>query len=154
MIELIVNGYLCLFDEDDFDKFSSDKFSIVKGWNKTPYLSIRLNGKSTLYHRLITNAPKNRIVDHKNHNTLDNRKENLRLCTRSQNMWNRKRTTGTSKYKGVYWWTERNGWASAIYLNNKRIYLGVYNSEKKAAEIYNQKAKELFGEFACLNTIT
>ena len=94
------------------------------------------------------------LVDHKYHNTLDNRKENLRTCTCVENNRNQKvRKTGTSKYKGVYWNKNNKKWQSSIKFNYVNYYLGVFTNEDEAALAYNNKAKELFGEFACLNSI-
>lgn len=68
-------------------------------------------------------------------------------------MWNRKRTYGTSKYKGVHWYKQSKKWMVQIRLNDKQIYLGLFEREDDAARAYNKKAKEIFGEFACLNKI-
>jgi len=92
--------------------------------------------------------------DHINHNTLDNRKNELRVCTQSQNNMNsRKRKNCTSIYKGVCWKKQFMRWDSYIMVNQKQIYIGRFKSEKMAALAYNKKAKELFGEFAYLNNI-
>lgn len=146
-MEITVSGYLCIVD-DDF-VFPKGKLSIRLGWNDTPYLHIGSNAA----HRFIMDAPKGVLVDHINHNTLDNRKINLRLCNRSQNMWNRKRSCGVSKFKGVHWCNERQKWRTQIYLNNKRVHSRRFKCEKQAALFYNEKALELFGEFAHLNLI-
>lgn len=83
-------------------------------------------------------------IDHINGNSLDNRLENLRECTHAQNMQNsRKRQTGTSKYKGVYW-------DKSVGLFKARIqnrFLGSSSSEEECAEIYRIAAQEIYGEF-------
>lgn len=97
--------------------------------------------------------------DHKNHNGLDNRDCNLRICTNSENAQNMKPRKHSSKYKGVHWHKGKisknkrgNGfWTADICPNYKLIHLGVFKNEIKAAKAYDKKAKELFGEFACLN---
>ena len=92
-------------------------------------------------------------VDHKNCNGLDNQKQNLRFATKSQNGMNQKIRMGTSKYKGVSWHKNRNKWAVWICNNGKRQYLGYFTNEVDAAQAYDRKAKELFGEYARLNFI-
>lgn len=82
-----------------------------------------------------------------------NRRKNLRICTRAQNMWNRKRTHGSSKFKGVYWAADRNKWRAAIYLDSKIRVLGSFLKEEDAARAYNKAAKKTFGKYACLNVI-
>ena len=97
-----------------------------------------------------------RIADHSNHDTLDNTDDNLRDCTREQSMKNQRgKYHGKSKYKGVSWqkWrkSETNGsWYSAITVNGKKKFLGYADTELEAAERYIAAAKELHGEFACL----
>ena len=98
------------------------------------------------------NAPAGMQIDHINGNGLDNRKVNLRLCNSSQNQRNaRKRKSGTSRFKGVDWHKESKKWRARICVNRKRIHIGRYKSEFEAAQAYDKKAIELFGEFASLN---
>jgi hypothetical protein len=89
-----------------------------------------------------------------NHNKLDNQKHNLRLCTTSQNNMNQIPTRGISKYKGIYWHNRNKKWVAQIKSGNNRIHIGCFENEKDAARAYNEKAIELFGEFAYLNYIT
>jgi hypothetical protein len=103
-------------------------------------------------HRQITSAPPGLVVDHINHNGLDNRKDNLRLCTRAQNALNQRPRKGTSsRYKGVYWHERDKRFYAQISHKGRRYHLGSYKSEIQAAKAYDKKAKELFGEFAHLN---
>lgn len=148
-MEIIINDRTVLYDEQDHELITSKKWRIVMGWGKAEYAS---SSKGSM-HRLIMRCPKGLLVDHKNHNTLDNRRENLRICNRSENMWNRKSTCGISKYKGVVWYKNANKWSAGIWQYDKRTYLGLFETEVEAAIAYNKKAAELFGEFACLNII-
>jgi hypothetical protein len=91
------------------------------------------------------------FVDHKNGNSLDNRKENLRLCTIQQNSFNRKPKNG--KLKVFYLNKSSNKYSAQIGFNNKKIYLGQFKSKEEAAKAYNEAAIKYFGEFACLNKI-
>jgi hypothetical protein len=84
-----------------------------------------------------------KFVDHKNHDTLDNRRGNLRPATRSQNLANQRRK-GT---KGVFH-TPYGRWLAKIGFNGKKIYLGTFSTKAEAQAAYANKAVELFGEFA------
>jgi hypothetical protein len=105
-------------------------------------------------HRIILNAPPHLVVDHINHNGLDNRKANLRLCTVAQNNQNTRphaNPNKLSKYKGVSLDKNRNLYIALIHRNKKNYYLGRFKNETDAAKAYDKKAAELFGEFAYLN---
>ena len=103
-------------------------------------------------HRLILGVPKGIVVDHVNHNSLDNRRENLRPATTAQNIANqRHKRGGSSKYKGVCWNKQRGYWIAQIKVNWKAVYLGLFDSEEDAARAYDVAAIEAFGEFAYLN---
>lgn len=106
-------------------------------------------------HRIIMQAPDGVEVDHINGNTLDNRRENLRLATHQQNSWNQKKRTGSrSAFKGVCWHGQNSKWRARIKVSGKEIALGCYASEVEAAKAYNAAAIKHFGEFARLNIIT
>ena len=95
-------------------------------------------------------TPKGMDTDHINGNTLDNRRCNLRVCTRERNTGNQKPLRGiTSKFKGVCWVKARSKWRVAI----SGKFIGEYISELDAAKAYNEAAKKHFGEFARLNVI-
>ncbi len=105
-------------------------------------------------HRIIINAPKEMSVDHINHNKLDNRKQNLRVCTHQQNHMNRKPDKNTSsKFKGVSFIKKNKNWVAYIYFGENRYHLGTFKREITAAQAYNFKAKELFGSFARFNPV-
>lgn len=90
------------------------------------------------------------IIDHINGDGLDNRRENLRVCSCAQNAQNKmKGTTRTfsSKYKGVTI-HKKGRWQSGIYVNKKHVFLGLFVSEKDAALAYDVAAKKYFGEYA------
>ncbi len=153
----LTQGKYAIVDDSDYEWLSHWKWHTFKG-HKTHY-AVRQTGlrpqKSILMHRLISNPPNGLEPDHINHNGLDNRRANLRLCTRTQNLQNaRARQGGTSRYKGVSWdkWGKlKKQWRADIQINKKRIHLGYFENEIEAAQKYDQKAKELFGEFAYTN---
>ena len=110
------------------------------------------NKKTILMHRQILNAPKKMEIDHVNNDRLDNRRENLRFCSHWENTCNRKISLNNkSGYKGVSWDKKARKWRTTIQSKYKSMYLGCYSSKIEAAGVYNQYARELFGDFACLN---
>jgi hypothetical protein len=101
-------------------------------------------------HRLIMNAGPGQVVDHINGNPLDNRRENLRLCSHAQNMFNSKKpSTNTTGYVGVI--RKRKKFAAMISINDKSTYLGTFDTAKEAAVYRDKIARQIRGEFACLN---
>ncbi len=91
------------------------------------------------------------MVDHRNHDGLDNRRENLRPCTRKENQRNQKIQHGkASKFKGVFRDCP-DKWTSLITVNGRKIRLGNFALEEDAAKAYDKAAQQHFGEFACLN---
>lgn len=103
-------------------------------------------------HRLILGITTKVMVDHKNRNGLDNRRENLRLAEGFQNVANStKYTIKSSKYKGVSWNRIGKIWRAFIYKNRKQFYLGRFKNEEDAAKAYDIAARKLFGEYANTN---
>jgi hypothetical protein len=92
-------------------------------------------------------------IDHRNRDGLDNRRENLRPATQSQNMANSRSRPGSSLFKGVSWIRRDRRWYASIMFNYRSISLGNYVSEIEAAKAYNAAAIRLFGEYARLNEI-
>lgn len=92
-------------------------------------------------------------VDHINHNGLDNRRANLRLATPTQNHANQRtqRKIKSSRFKGVCWNARDRKWQVNIKKNNKQLHVGNFDSEIDAAKAYDEKAKQMFEEFCCLN---
>jgi hypothetical protein len=90
-------------------------------------------------------------VDHINGDGLDNRRTNLRPCTRAQNMHNQRKRRGVSQFKGVYWHTSGRKWKAQITESGHRRSLGYHPSEESAARAYDAAARRLFGEYAALN---
>lgn len=112
------------------------------------------NNKSLRLHSLILGSTKGLQIDHINHNPSDNRKANLRMVTQQENIFNNPiRKDNTSGYKGVSFNKSAKKYQATIVLNGKSYYLGIYKDKLEAAKAYNQKAMELFGEYAFLNAI-
>lgn len=102
-------------------------------------------------HRFLSTAVAGSLdVDHKNHNGLDNRKENLRGCTRSQNNYNlRKNSKNTSGFKGVYYEASRDLWCAKIRIEGVRKNLGRFKTPEEAHEAYCEASIEHHKEFGC-----
>ena len=116
-------------------------------------ISAEENPKKMLLHREIMNPPKNRLVDHKNGITLNNRRDNLRLATHSQNQFNKRKTKSktSSRFIGVCLDKRSGRWESKIRNQGRKIWLGRFVSEIDAAHAYDEAAKKYHGEFAKLN---
>jgi hypothetical protein len=141
-------------DDEDFEELSKYKWHFQSAGKDYFYgYAIRnYKGKRIRMHRVLTNAQDEEQVDHINCNPLDNRRKNLRICTNQQNGFNRQKIKQfTSKYKGVYWNSERKRWWAMIRHNGKQIFLGSFTIEKWAAEAYDMAAKDMFKEFALTN---
>lgn len=94
------------------------------------------------------------VVDHINGDTMDNRKENLRICTQEKNNYNKKISNYSStKIKGVTYKKQINKYYARIGYKNNRISLGLFDTLYEAAKAYNEKALELYGEYAYLNNL-
>lgn len=116
------------------------------------YAHAAINGKKVYMHKIIQAATCGYEVDHINGDKLDNRRENLRSVTRSNNNANSKLRSGkTSRYRGVHWSKRQRKWAASIGVNRKTIYLGYFYKEKEAAKAYDVKALEFFGNHASPN---
>ncbi len=102
--------------------------------------------------REIMQPPDHLVVDHRNCDSLDNRRANLRIATQAENMRNRrKRINTSSRYIGVSFHKKRCHWTANIRYQNKKIWLGRFDNEIDAAEAYDEAAKKYHIEFARLN---
>lgn len=145
----LTQGKFAIVDAEDYDWLMQWKWCITT--NK--YAITHLNGKQAYMHKLILKTEK--MVDHKNRNTFDNRKENLRLCTPAQNQQNRNiPKDNKTGYKGVLIdksCTKTLTFRASITHKRKSLHLGSYRCAIEAAKAYDKKALELFGEFALTN---
>lgn len=151
-MEIIINGnHVCRIDKKDFKLISKHNWRGDK--KKCGKVYARSTCSKFYMHRVIKNAKKGLVVDHKNGNTLDNRNRNLRTCSHKNNLANQRvqKRNKSSKFKGVCFSTRNGKWRAYINKSGKQHYLGFFKLEKDAAKAYDKKAKELFGEYACLN---
>ena len=144
-------GLFTIVDDDDFDRLNKYKWSATNQ-HGFYYALTKISGKPVRMQRFIMNAPKGKYVDHINHNTLDNRKSNLRIVSPRENVLNSKSKSGsTSIYKGVSLRKTTGRFEAYIRTNGKRKHLGFYDTEEEAAKIYDQYAKEYYKDHAFLN---
>ncbi len=101
--------------------------------------------------RFLMNAAKNMQVDHINGDQFNCRRSNLRICTHTENLWNRPSRAGASRFKGVWKKNETGKWTGSISANGSRKHLGTFATEEEAALAYDDAARALHGEFAFLN---
>jgi len=144
-------GKFAIVDAEYYDWLNGYKWCAVKEGRTWYAKTFRRDGMPLSMHRLIIGAPKGLFVDHENHNGLDNRRQNLRLCTKTQNNQNQRPYGKTSRYKGVSWKKREKKFVASITLNKRRYHLGYFKSEIDAAKAYDKAAKKFFGEFAYLN---
>ena len=125
-----------LFDLEDYDKIKEYCWRLFKG-----YVITHIGKPNVSMHRLILNPPDNMQVDHIYHNTLDNRKKNLRIVTNKQNTWNR-------KIKGVSYDKSNNKWMARLRMNGKYMLRKRFKTEEEAINARREAEKKYFGEFA------
>lgn len=132
------NGGYTLVDDED-------RWVLDRKWYKSPFGYVVAH-KRLILHREIMQVSSGQEIDHINRDKLDNRKSNLRICTRAEN--NRNRGTFSNNktgLKGAY--KRRNKYQSIIRHNGKTFYLGTFDTAELAHKAYINKAKELHGVF-------
>lgn len=150
----LTRGKIALVSAEDYERLSAVKWYAMKDSRSGTFTAARGGGgRFILMHRLIIgDIPEGLEIDHINGDSLDNRRENLRICKHSQNRKNNKKyETNTSGFMGVHFRTERQKWVAMIYADGKRQYLGHYDTPEEAAVAYDEAALRLHGEFATLN---
>ena len=132
-------------DDEDIPIISA--YTWYPSWSgKRFYIKAWYKGHGVYLHRVLCGAKLGEEVDHVNTDSLDNRKMNLRICSRVENAMNRgKVRRNTSGYKGVSW---DRGWLSQIQFRGKHFNLGRYSTPEEAHLAYQKKARELAGDFA------
>jgi len=152
----LTQGQVALVDDADFDELNKYKWCANNQHGHWyAHRGFSVNGKNQIVtmHAQILGTPKGMDSDHKDNNGLHNWRDNLRVCSHQKNMENQKKRAGnyTSAFKGVSWNKKANKWHVQICVNGKVFRLGKFTDETKAALVYDEAAKEYFGEFAVLN---
>lgn len=159
----LARGGVVIIDDEDVERVNQYKWHRAKGsisnsgdvWYAQNLETDKETKKQNCVrmHRLIMKVPDGMIIDHINHDGLDNRKANLRICTTAENTRNaRRKPKHKSRYKGVGWRYGR--WRARIVINRKYMELGSFTNEDDAAIAYNDAAQVHHGEFAILNDIS
>jgi hypothetical protein len=139
-------------DAEDFEFLN--QWNWCATWDPTTksFYAVRDHGRIRMHRQILGCRPEEE-GDHRNNDTLDNRRSNLRACTRRQNGANRtmRVMTQSSKFRGVYWNKHAGKWISQIGGSGFHQYLGLFVNEEDAARAYDVAASAKFGEFAKLN---
>lgn len=155
MIPVNKSELFVMVDDEDFERISKFVW-----WSnrvrECGHIYRVYHANRTTFHFGIANTILNKYrvtVDHINRNPLDNRKENLRVCTSSENHRNNTKTKKktTSKYKGVSFHKTKAKWIASIRVNESLLHLGYFLNEDDAAKAYDTAALKYFKEFASIN---
>lgn len=156
----LTHGYVAIVDDEDYEWLSWYKWRVTFGPNVAYAIRNLLaherepgtKGVSRM-HRMVLGVDGTSVppIDHINHDGLDNRRANLRLCTSGQNKANGRSFVGASSFKGVDWHKENRKWRAQINVNGKKRLLGTFVDEVDAAMAHDQAAIEAWGEYAYLN---
>lgn len=151
-----IDGFVILVDDEDMRHFTARRSWRVSKIRLMRYLrwQTRRNGKTVVvsFHRLVMSAGCGQVIDHINGNTLDNRKENLRFVSSSQNARNKRKKSAhkmTSRFKGVS--INSGRWRATIRADGGPIYLGRYTDEVEAAFMYDCASLKYHGEYGSRN---
>ena len=138
-----------LVDDEDYEKLIQFRWCLSTGYAITGRTKTWKG--SALMHRFILDCPKDQMLDHRNMNRLDNRKKNLRICTRQENGRNCKVSkSNTSGFKGVCWNSRDNLWVARVGNNYRNVFVGSFKRKEDAIKAHAKKCKELHKEFARL----
>lgn len=142
----LTNNQFTYIDSSDFRRLNKYKwYAIFDKKMKSYYAVGKVNGKLIKLHRFIMRVYTNNnlVIDHKNKNTLDNRKKNLKICTQQENLKNKKiQKNNSSGFCGVYFNKRCNKWQSYIRVSNKRIHLGCFDNREEAISARSQANKK------------
>jgi hypothetical protein len=131
-------GEVAIVDDCDFERLSKGT------WHLHPngYAKGRLEGSRDYMHRYILGLKPGQECDHINRIKLDNRRSNLRVCSRQENQRNLPNKYNKHGFPGVVYRKQNNKYISKIRVDNKRIHLGTFNTAKEAHDAF-VKAKKL-----------
>ena len=146
----LTRGLFATVDAADYPELSKHKWIATVMRNST-YATRSRNGRTIYMHREIMQPPPGMVVDHIDHNGVNNSRDNLRVCTRQQNSWNSPGPGNPSGYKGV-WHNPKSGrYKAGIIFDGRPICLGSFDDPAEAARVRDRKALELQGPYAYIN---
>ena len=138
-----------ILDLEDFGVLSKFRWCVLAAKGGRRFYAVRReHNRFVLMHRVIAKAPNGVDVDHANGNGLDNRRCNLRIASRAENLHNMRPRGGSSQFKGVCWSKRDEVWRAYIDVNKTRFSLGSFSNEVDAARAYDAAALKYFGMFA------
>lgn len=133
-------------DTDMYDYVSQYKWYLFEVKPGVYYVATTINNKTIYLHRLIMKAPKGKVVDHRNHDTMDNTRKNLKVVTQSINCLNRKgaaKHNKSSGIRGVSWHKHKGKWEACIHINRKKKFLGYFTDTTEAKNAVTAALKEV-----------
>jgi AP2 domain len=145
----LTKGQFAKVDDEDFERVSELKWCAQ--WSKITktFYALGKRGRVRMNRFILDVADPSVRVDHKNHDTLDNTRDNLRAATHAQNCRNRlKNKNNSSGFKGVTFYKARNMWCARICVDYKSVFLGLFESAEEAGAAYRAAAEAKHGEFA------
>lgn len=145
-------GKFARVDRKNYDYLNQWKWHYTHGYAvRRIHKRLRSNeytGNYIYMHRLIMQTPEGMVSDHINGDGLDNREDNLRNCTQTQNLINRKvQSNSLSGIKGVRWNKHKNRYEPNITVDGKKVYIGRFKTIEEATEAYKQASIKHFGEY-------
>lgn len=152
---ILSNGQRVLVDDQDWPRlsrypwFPSGRNGLYPACSQATMIAAGFSSRQM--HRIIMQAPPGKHVDHRNGDTFDNRRANLRWATRQQNAHKRAGHDKTSRYKGVYWRSDKGRWISQVVVGGKAYYGHLRDVEQEAARDADRLMRQRHGAFAYLN---
>lgn len=149
----LTRGQIAVVDKEDYPALSRHNWCAL--WTGKCFYAARRDESNSylLMHRELLKCAPSELADHKDGNTLDNRRHNIRKCTLAQNNMNRR---PRSKWKGIHFHKCQQGkrkWRARIAIQGRGIFLGYFAAAIEAATAYNEGARKYHGEFARLNEV-
>lgn len=147
----LTKGKFAIIDQSDYELVSKYKWYACKG-KRSGWYAIHKSKSTIQMHRLIMGVTDRTVlIDHKDHNGLNNQRSNLRTANKFQNAQNaNSKKNSSSNHRGVHWNKTKRKWSVQV----QHKYVGHFKTESEAALAYNKKATELYGEFANLNLVS
>lgn len=142
----LTQGKYAIVDDSDFAELSKFKWYFRNGY---AVRTMQKGGKkkTVRMHRIIVKTPIGMDTDHINRDKLDNRRNNLRICSRAENVANSFRSDNTSGFRGIWFNKRLKKWQAGLNKSGKHIYVGIFKNINEAVSAYNKVAVKYFGEF-------